>query len=1206
MTLDKIWTTSGLLRRDGVRGVALRQPLWVQPLPAPPSGLTGTEADADGWVNADRPRSASADVASMQAGLVEVACRLGLECLFLPQPVWGQVFHERPVAGALPRDSAAAVIGWSRDWLAESLTSLGCDAAAFVQAYDRLAPQEGLLWVADAAGSKHADHRVLVVAAQTGVGLLAALRALASDNGGQGLPATCLCVVRAAEPGLTTPGPDGSTVSNPLSVRHPAADESPSRRGLRLFDVFSNLDATSGATGVLPEADVQFDLSESAAALPELLELATRVGLACSHARFPFAVAPSEAPRTTALQIAASVDGLQLHAQAVLDEQRLRFTAPTAESLREMLRDVVRTWFDPPDDVQPSDWRGGLAALASPAPDIRKRARVEAALASLHADVGVAAVTVPVHLWKAVSKWCGAAGVPVEMQRDAEQFCLPWRGETEWERMRASLLAELRRQLQSGPSTDSIRVEVFTTVPEETFRAETQALLQTFLEGENHASERPAHSQAARVEFVYRHITKAGLDWFMADVLPELKRTPRVASVEIAARPAPDGVIDLPHRHLQEFFPVDAIIERETPLSSDDVTLRLSDADGPMYTVTARDATGAVVRVWTWESLVERRPYMPDEAACVLAPAAGYRVWQIDLVTGTAHLQRTEVVPTVYSQFWDWYQHTVIPAVTKAKVDPAAPTAFARLEVEVWVNGTEWRCGVYEEAVSWPEALHEDIYFYTLHALRRHGEQAGETVWKTPGLVVPLVHVAPGPPRAEVRLVTAAESCIVVRSQAGERTEINCTEVPPPLDPGCIRRATYADGAWTAVAPKDGDGLCGPACHEPWLAWMNGLSQVPRASGVTESPLDPPGIPIPRDDPAARILQNNDVIRWIGAVASALPGRSWVVDDSFQGRPIVAVELYEQRPGCMTSRCKQALFKPTLLVLARHHANEVSSTNAAVRLIRQVMDRPEWLQQVNLVVVPIHNVDGAALHRELSAEHPYWKHHAARFNACGYEFGRDYFQPDTPFGESRVAARLWERWRPDVVLDDHGIPSHEWIQPFSGYNSPPSFPVSYWIPHAQIYTIWRELHPDRPVQPGGLIQTVSQTLESEAAIRDRNAEFLRRYAKWGHAFSREQFPITTVDGVITYRWQARPAETASNFIERYPRWVTADIVTEVNDETVHGEALREVAHAHSQAHAGILAWLEQVKVEVAHGVAANATGRGGRVGLERVRPLASG
>ncbi|MCL6454580.1 MAG: hypothetical protein K6T78_13325 [Alicyclobacillus sp.] len=1206
MTLDEIWTTGGLLRRDGVRGVALRHPLWIQPLPATPDGLTEAEGGgAGGNANPNATGSAPADVASMQAGLVEVACRLGLECLFLPQPVWGQVFCEHPPRDALPTDGVGAVIGWSRDWLVAVLTTLGREARAFVQEYDRLGPQEGLLWVADAAGPQHAERDLLVVASQTGVGLLAALRALASDNGGQGFPATRQCVVRAAAPGLPTRGPDGVPPSNPRSIRPPAADERPNRRGLRLFDVFSNLDATSGATGVLPEADVQFDLSEPIAVLPELLELAARVGLACSHARFPFAVAPSEVPRPSALQIAVSVEGSQLHAEAVLDEQRLRFTAPTAESLREMVRDVVRSWFDPPDDVQPSDWRGGLAALASPAPDIRQRARAEAALESVHADVGVASVTVPAQLRKAVAAWCDAAGVPVEMQRDAEPFCLAWRGETGWERMRGSLEAELRRQLQSPPSTETIRVEVFTTAPEETFRAEMQALLQPLLGPASCSSERAADRFAARVEFVYRHITKAGLDWFMADVLPELKRNPQVASVEVAARAVPGGVMALPHRHLQEFFPVDAIIERETALSSDDVTLRLSAADGPMYTVTARDATGAVVRVWTWESLVERRRYMPGEAACVLVPAAGYRMQRVDPDTGTAQLLRTHTIPTVYSQFWDWYQNTVLPAVTHMPAHLAAPTRFARLEAEVWVNGAEWRCGVYEEAVSWPEALHEDLYFYTLHALRKHAEDTGEDAWKTPGLVVPLVHIGPGAPRAEVRWTADAASRIAVRGRAGERIEIDCAQVPPPVDPACIRRAIYADGTWTAVAPDDGahDASGG----ESWLAWVNGLSRVHHTpSPVVESPLDPPGRPVPSSDAEPRILQNNDVIRWLNEMGPHLPGRHFVVDWSFQGRPVVAVELFEQRPGCMTSRCKQALFKPTWLVLARHHANEVSSTNAAVQLIRQVMDQPEWLQQVNLVVVPVHNVDGAALHRDLAAEHPYWKHHAARFNACGYEFGRDYFQPATPFGESRVAARLWDLWRPDIVLDDHGIPSHEWIQPFSGYNSPPSFPVSYWIPHAQIYTIWRELQPDAPVVPGGLIDTVSQTLDADAAIRERNAVFLRRYAKWGNAFSPDQFPITTVDGVITYRWQARPSETATNFIERYPGWVTADIVTEVNDETVHGEALREVAHAHSQAHAGILAWLMRAEVVVTHHVEADASGRSGCVGLERIRPLASG
>ena len=51
---------------------------------------------------------------------------------------------------------------------------------------------------------------------------------------------------------------------------------------------------------------------------------------------------------------------------------------------------------------------------------------------------------------------------------------------------------------------------------------------------------------------------------------------------------------------------------------------------------------------------------------------------------------------------------------------------------------------------------------------------------------------------------------------------------------------------------------------------------------------------------------------------------------------------------------------------------------------------------------------------------------------------------------------------PLLVLDAHGVPSHEWDQPFSGY-APGRF-RSYWIPRALVYAILPFV--DEPSHPG--------------------------------------------------------------------------------------------------------------------------------------------
>ena len=118
--------------------------------------------------------------------------------------------------------------------------------------------------------------------------------------------------------------------------------------------------------------------------------------------------------------------------------------------------------------------------------------------------------------------------------------------------------------------------------------------------------------------------------------------------------------------------------------------------------------------------------------------------------------------------------------------------------------------------------------------------------------------------------------------------------------------------------------------------------------------------------------------------------------------------------------------KPTHLIVARHHANEVASTTAALQLIESLATDPAvtpLLDRVNVVVIPDENPDGTALHARLMAEHPAWKHHAARYNAVGVEFARCFGDDDTPYGEARVRPLLWRQWRPDVVTDNHGVPT---------------------------------------------------------------------------------------------------------------------------------------------------------------------------------------
>jgi hypothetical protein len=308
----------------------------------------------------------------------------------------------------------------------------------------------------------------------------------------------------------------------------------------------------------------------------------------------------------------------------------------------------------------------------------------------------------------------------------------------------------------------------------------------------------------------------------------------------------------------------------------------------------------------------------------------------------------------------------------------------------------------------------------------------------------------------------------------------------------------------------------------------------------------------------------------------------WEIGHSYQGRPghVVDVHLPVAEGHTHYSRLKLSLQKPTCFIIARHHANEVSSTTAALGLIKELADDAAmhaWLDRLNLVFLPMANPDGAATHYRLMSEHPRWKHHAARFNAGGMEFSIDTHNPDTAFGEARFRRETWLRWLPDAMVDNHGVPSHEWCQPFAGYNSPPRFPVSYHVVQAMIYGIIN--YADDPARPElrsaaeSLRATVAHAVGADPKLHERNQYWLERYNDYGHRWLPEKSPIDVHDDMLFFfRGMDRRHDLVAwrSFSLLYPEITLVDWVTEVPDETAQGEHLEACAAAHRSANLAMM------------------------------------
>jgi hypothetical protein len=362
------------------------------------------------------------------------------------------------------------------------------------------------------------------------------------------------------------------------------------------------------------------------------------------------------------------------------------------------------------------------------------------------------------------------------------------------------------------------------------------------------------------------------------------------------------------------------------------------------------------------------------------------------------------------------------------------------------------------------------------------------------------------------------------------------------------------------------------------------------------------------EPPLDRNIWGDEVLAQASALASAPEVTAWIEERSYEGRPIPALALSPPTPGRLASPTKAAIFKPTYLVIARHHANEISSTNAAFRLAWLCVHDADWralLDSVNVIIVPYENPDGAALHARL-ADDPAassWKHHPARYNALGFEYGEEHFDPDTRFGEARARTQLWRRWPADLVVDNHGVPSHEWVQPFAGFGSPPRFRVSYWVPQALLYGIAHVVtdarYPELRASVEALRDAVSARIR-DTDIGDWNRVYGESYRFWGQSRAPEHFPGVFHDDMLWHISEAPADPAGRGYDTRYPATTPIVWVTEVNDETAAGEHLERVARAHLLANEATLRLLAASAPPLRHWRSDDGDGRyTARIGRDR-------
>jgi hypothetical protein len=303
---------------------------------------------------------------------------------------------------------------------------------------------------------------------------------------------------------------------------------------------------------------------------------------------------------------------------------------------------------------------------------------------------------------------------------------------------------------------------------------------------------------------------------------------------------------------------------------------------------------------------------------------------------------------------------------------------------------------------------------------------------------------------------------------------------------------------------------------------------------------------------------------------NTFPGvNAYYMASSFLGNDIYALDILPPHEAGYISQAKLNALKPTLFLSGRQHANEVSSTSHVLRLAELLATDPsyrEYLKHVSVVLHPITNADGTALDVELIAENPDFMVHAAYLGALGVDAGSQGSSLDPTYPEARVRTDIREAWLPDIYLNLHGYPSHEWVQYFAGYSAwvrnRRGGQRSWWSPRGWFIPgfnwIEDDEYPEIKQAQFAILDSIAVAITSDPEVDAANRRMYARYQKYGRQ-DRENFREYFHNGILV-SMALRGREVSGSGVTN-PRITYFSITTEAPDETARGDWLRIVCTA---------------------------------------------
>ena len=354
---------------------------------------------------------------------------------------------------------------------------------------------------------------------------------------------------------------------------------------------------------------------------------------------------------------------------------------------------------------------------------------------------------------------------------------------------------------------------------------------------------------------------------------------------------------------------------------------------------------------------------------------------------------------------------------------------------------------------------------------------------------------------------------------------------------------------------------------------------------------------------------------------------AYKISESYLGKDIWVMEVHPAVEASHVSMAKMTTLKPTIVYSARQDANEVSSTSHTLRLAEMLLTDPEYkakLKKVNAVFHPFTNPDGAQLAYDLYKVNADYMLHPGYLGPLGVSLVSSW-DSDPIYPESANRPTLWKTYLPDIFLNPHGYPSHEWVQLFSEYGGW----VRNRITEARDWQTMRgwftpgfqylddPRYPRHKAAAFTIRDMFTKNIDSVPEIHALNQRAYDRYRRYGHEFDSDTFRLDFTNNVLVYTalkgQRAQGAGGAGeggggggrggggggdNFVTRNPNITVWYGSTEAPDETAYGPWMNLVATMGLQWDKALLQYL----VDGNHAIERKGENFWGGVTLNMSRP----